>query len=715
MSTATRTHAPQQPSHSRSPPSLPSFHSTFGGVVNNERENLSRERDERERERERDRDRLPPLHSRGDHDERERERDARFNNANANSNSNSNNNSNNGNGNSKKRSLDREDNDGSLKREPSPTSERNAQSLSPPDAKKRRVGVLSPVGQSFGLDEKPPQQHDQRRGSTVGLHPQRPSPPLRRTSTTNTNTASPPQSHPHTRSPPHTQQQGHTRSPPQPSHTAPSSSSSTPQQTQPSHANTLPTPSSSFSTSRRKRQQSQSQSDMPRMPAPILTSSPSTLTNPSRSSTTPSTSTFPTSGGPPKPLTLAPRRLGVDLDQPIVHSAPVNGGFRIGSLVGNMGYGGPGARGAGAGVGGDREVSFGGVPRLSGHRTSLSSSTSNANAAPTTATGTGMRVPEIPPVPITPGGRRASGMMVSSSLSVERERERERGANIAISRGGGLRTPRYSTGGIAVPPTPAFGSITAGGGPSHHAGAHAHAQAHSHGQHAHHLSVGHGGERNSLLHPPKTANPILSHHPHTQASSSSSSLAVPPAGLRQSSTNPAPPSSGERETNKASFLHLFEDFYDALADSKLLKGWLQEQLTRSGKLVDVLEGQVKKHNAPSASAAAQGEDVVMGVTPTALEEMLERKLAPLKNEMEGLRKRVGELEEMLYRERVAASGFSSGAGVKGGVKEGEGMDVDKEGDGDDEETVVGGTKIGTSAVRLEVKEKEGKEKAKAKA
>jgi len=168
----------------------------------------------------------------------------------------------------------------------------------------------------------------------------------------------------------------------------------------------------------------------------------------------------------------------------------------------------------------------------------------------------------------------------------------------------------------------------------------------------------------------------------------------------------------DREANKSSFLHLFSDFYDALADSKLLKGWLQEQLTRSGKLVDVLEEQAKKGGVNPSAA----DDHSASSSGAGMEEMLEKKLGPLKNELEGLRKRVGELEEALYWERVerekerkvqqrdASHSHSQSKRVgsdlhvatgKGKDLEREEMDVDEDKDGGS------GVKVSTSAVRLE--------------
>lgn len=134
------------------------------------------------------------------------------------------------------------------------------------------------------------------------------------------------------------------------------------------------------------------------------------------------------------------------------------------------------------------------------------------------------------------------------------------------------------------------------------------------------------------------------------------------------------------QDSKAGFLQLFENFYDSLADSRLLKQWLQEQLAKSNTLLEQL-GKLEKERESSSG----------GLTVTQVEEFIERRVGPMRNEMEGLRRRVGELEEMLYKERQRGGGVKRrgsyvaavtnaeveeekgpGSGRRGGVRVGEG-------------------------------------------
>ncbi|KAI0647738.1 hypothetical protein C8Q79DRAFT_527452 [Trametes meyenii] len=87
----------------------------------------------------------------------------------------------------------------------------------------------------------------------------------------------------------------------------------------------------------------------------------------------------------------------------------------------------------------------------------------------------------------------------------------------------------------------------------------------------------------------------------------------------------APGYSGE----KAAFLAPFEMFYDALADSKTLKQWLGEQLHKSQALAAQLQRQ-QEHLDDLVGAA------------------VERRLAPMREEMYGLHRKVEELEHALH-------------------------------------------------------------------
>ncbi|KAG6850730.1 hypothetical protein H0H93_009353 [Arthromyces matolae] len=80
--------------------------------------------------------------------------------------------------------------------------------------------------------------------------------------------------------------------------------------------------------------------------------------------------------------------------------------------------------------------------------------------------------------------------------------------------------------------------------------------------------------------------------------------------------------------DKAAFLAPFELFYDALNDSKQLKSWLGEQLQRSNTMMQTLTQQQEKLN-----------EVV--------EALVEKQVAPVRQEMIGLQRRVEELEDAL--------------------------------------------------------------------
>nr|GAT58762.1 predicted protein [Mycena chlorophos] len=138
-----------------------------------------------------------------------------------------------------------------------------------------------------------------------------------------------------------------------------------------------------------------------------------------------------------------------------------------------------------------------------------------------------------------------------------------------------------------------------------------------------------------------SANAIPSiSHPGTNARS-------PPAASVpiSSSLVPPTPTSLQHATysgDKAAFLAPFEVFYDALNDSKQLKTWLGDQLQKSNALIHNLTQQQEKLN-------------------ETVEHMVERRLAPMRAEMNGLYRRVDELEEALR----AASDSGGAAGSKG--------------------------------------------------
>ncbi|KAI0366597.1 hypothetical protein BV20DRAFT_632511 [Pilatotrama ljubarskyi] len=113
---------------------------------------------------------------------------------------------------------------------------------------------------------------------------------------------------------------------------------------------------------------------------------------------------------------------------------------------------------------------------------------------------------------------------------------------------------------------------------------------------------------------------------------------------------------------KAAFLAPFEMFYDALADSKTLKGWLGEQLQKSQALAERLQRQ-QEHLDELVAAA------------------VERRMAPVREEVYGLQRRVEELEMALHhavggaggatglvRTASGGQGYSPSMGAKGKAK-----------------------------------------------
>ena len=89
-------------------------------------------------------------------------------------------------------------------------------------------------------------------------------------------------------------------------------------------------------------------------------------------------------------------------------------------------------------------------------------------------------------------------------------------------------------------------------------------------------------------------------------------------------------------SEKNAFLAPFEKFYDSLADSKQLKDWLSQQLQKSNMLVNALQKSEKL------------EEVV--------DAMVEKRMAPMREEMYGLRRRVEELEHALRISSTQGSG-----------------------------------------------------------
>jgi hypothetical protein len=128
-----------------------------------------------------------------------------------------------------------------------------------------------------------------------------------------------------------------------------------------------------------------------------------------------------------------------------------------------------------------------------------------------------------------------------------------------------------------------------------------------------------GGPRTAIpnLGPTNSAN---RHSPNHQVPISSNLIPQTPSSLKFNSSE------------KNAFLAPFEKFYDSLADSKQLKDWLSQQLQQSSTLVNALQKSEKL------------EEVV--------EAMVEKRMAPMREEMYGLHRRVEELEHAL---RISSS------------------------------------------------------------
>ena len=115
-------------------------------------------------------------------------------------------------------------------------------------------------------------------------------------------------------------------------------------------------------------------------------------------------------------------------------------------------------------------------------------------------------------------------------------------------------------------------------------------------------------------------NPANRRSPNHQVPISSNLIPQTPSSLKSNSSE------------KNAFLAPFEKFYDSLADSKQLKDWLGQQLQKSSTLVNALQKSDKL------------EEMV--------EAMVEKRIAPMREEMYGLRRRVEELEHAL---RISSS------------------------------------------------------------
>jgi len=134
-----------------------------------------------------------------------------------------------------------------------------------------------------------------------------------------------------------------------------------------------------------------------------------------------------------------------------------------------------------------------------------------------------------------------------------------------------------------------------------------------------------GGPRTAIPNLGPT-NPVNRRSPNHQVPISSTLIPQTPSSLKFNSSE------------KNAFLAPFEKFYDSIADSKQLKDWLGQQLQKSNTLVNALQKSEKL------------EEVV--------EAMVEKRMAPMREEMYGLRRRVEELEHAL---RISSSQGSAPA------------------------------------------------------
>ncbi len=144
-----------------------------------------------------------------------------------------------------------------------------------------------------------------------------------------------------------------------------------------------------------------------------------------------------------------------------------------------------------------------------------------------------------------------------------------------------------------------------------------------------------GGGFKSNIHPPtptptsSTFNPSLPLVPPT------------PSSFRHNIGQPARPAAGPPNSlsaAKGAFLAPFEAFYDTLAESLTLKGWLHDQV-----------------NAARAVASSSG-----ALNSSVIEEEVEKKVKPLRDELDWLRGRVGELEEIILGLKASNAGKING-------------------------------------------------------
>jgi hypothetical protein len=132
-----------------------------------------------------------------------------------------------------------------------------------------------------------------------------------------------------------------------------------------------------------------------------------------------------------------------------------------------------------------------------------------------------------------------------------------------------------------------------------------------------------GGPRTAIPNLGPT-NPANRRSPNHQVPISSNLVPQTPSSLKSNSSE------------KNAFLAPFEKFYDSLADSKQLKDWLSQQLQKSNMLVNALNKSEKL------------EEMV--------EAMVEKRMALMREEMYGLRRRVEELEHALRISSTQGSG-----------------------------------------------------------
>ncbi|KDQ62577.1 hypothetical protein JAAARDRAFT_44883 [Jaapia argillacea MUCL 33604] len=142
---------------------------------------------------------------------------------------------------------------------------------------------------------------------------------------------------------------------------------------------------------------------------------------------------------------------------------------------------------------------------------------------------------------------------------------------------------------------------------------------------------------------PRTGGSIQSHSaggrspPNTSVPIASTLVPPTPASLHH------PGYSSE----KSAFLAPFETFYEALAGSKELKNWLQAQLQKSQTLLQDMQSMQQQHHRKMEET---------------MEAMMDKKIAPMREEIYGLRRRVEELEEILGQASGESEGPSRGVG-----------------------------------------------------